>query len=119
MKIVQESRKILGLPDLKITSTTVRVPVIYGHSEAVSIEFERPLTPQEAREVLSSAPGIVVMDDPAELLYPLPQALAAVMKFLSVGFVLITQFPMALICGLLLTISVKVLPPTLFRLRKH
>jgi aspartate-semialdehyde dehydrogenase len=76
MKIIQESRKILGLPDLKITSTTVRVPVIYGHSEAVSVEFERPLTPQEAREVLSGAPGIVVMDDPAELLYPLPQALA-------------------------------------------
>ncbi|HZK23891.1 MAG TPA: aspartate-semialdehyde dehydrogenase [Oscillospiraceae bacterium] len=76
MKIIKESQKIMGLPDLKITSTTVRVPVIYGHSEAVSVEFERPITPEEVREVLRNAPGIVVMDDPAELLYPMPQDLA-------------------------------------------
>lgn len=76
MKIIEESRKILGLPELKITSTTVRVPVIYGHSEAVSVEFERPITPEEVQEVLRNAPGIVVMDDPAELLYPMPHELA-------------------------------------------
>ncbi|NLZ38275.1 MAG: aspartate-semialdehyde dehydrogenase [Firmicutes bacterium] len=76
LKIIRETRKIMNLPDLRITSTTVRVPVIYGHSEAVNVEFERPITVAEAREALQNAPGIVVMDDPASLLYPMPAELA-------------------------------------------
>lgn len=76
MKIIQETRKIMGLPNLKITATTVRVPVFTGHSEAVNVEFELALAADAAREILKSAPGVVVMDDPAELLYPMPQPLA-------------------------------------------
>ena len=76
MKIIQETRKIMGLPDLKITTTTVRVPVFTGHSEAVNVEFEKALSADEAREILKSAPGVVVMDNPDELLYPMPQPLA-------------------------------------------
>jgi len=72
MKIILETRKILSLPALKITSTTVRVPVFNGHSESVNVEFERPLSAAEAREVLRHAPGIVVIDDPSELAYPMP-----------------------------------------------
>lgn len=72
MKIIRETRKIMGLPDLLITSTTVRVPVLNGHSEAVNVELERPLSPDEARDILSKAPGVVVMDDVNELLYPMP-----------------------------------------------
>ncbi|NLP36433.1 MAG: aspartate-semialdehyde dehydrogenase [Firmicutes bacterium] len=75
MKIILETRKILGLSELKITSTTVRVPVFTGHSESVNVEFERPLSAAQAREVLSKAPGIVVIDDPAELAYPMPAQL--------------------------------------------
>lgn len=76
LKIIRESRKIMGLPDLCITSTTVRVPVIYGHSEAVNVEFERPLSAAQARLALQNAAGIVVMDDPTSLLYPMPAHLA-------------------------------------------
>jgi aspartate-semialdehyde dehydrogenase len=72
MKMIWETRKILGLPSLPVTATTVRVPVFNGHSEAVNVEFEKPLSPQEAREVLAKAPGIIVLDNPAELLYPMP-----------------------------------------------
>jgi aspartate-semialdehyde dehydrogenase len=72
MKMVNETRKILGEPDLKITATTVRVPVFNAHSEAVNLEFERPITPEKAREVLAKSPGIVVMDDPANARYPTP-----------------------------------------------
>jgi aspartate-semialdehyde dehydrogenase len=72
MKMVNETRKILGEPDLKITATTVRVPVFNAHSEAVNFEFERPITPEQARQLLAEAPGIVVMDDPAKAEYPTP-----------------------------------------------
>lgn len=72
MKMVNETRKILGEPDLKITATTVRVPVFNAHSESVNLEFEKPITPEQAREVLSAAPGIIVMDDPANSKYPTP-----------------------------------------------
>ena len=72
MKMIQESRKIMGLPDLKITATTVRVPVENGHSESVNVELETPLPPEDARRVLAEAPGVVVMDDPHDLLYPMP-----------------------------------------------
>lgn len=69
-KMILESRKILGLPDLPVTATTVRVPVMVGHSEAVNVETKRKLTRAQALKVLSEAPGVVVMDDPAAGLYP-------------------------------------------------
>ncbi len=71
-KVVRESRKIMGLPDLRIVVTAVRVPVMNGHSEAVYVETERPCSPQAVREVLAAAPGLVVYDDPAEAAYPMP-----------------------------------------------
>jgi aspartate-semialdehyde dehydrogenase len=74
MKLVNETRKILGEPSLRITSTTVRVPVIGGHSEAVNIEFEKPFTVEQVREILSGAPGVIVQDDPATLTYPTPRS---------------------------------------------
>ncbi|HUU54619.1 MAG TPA: aspartate-semialdehyde dehydrogenase [Armatimonadota bacterium] len=72
MKLVDETRKIFGEPDLKITATTVRVPVFNCHSEAVNLEFERPLSPERAREILATSPGIVVIDEPSEGRYPTP-----------------------------------------------
>ena len=61
-----ESRKIMNIPDLRLSATCVRVPVAVGHSEALHIEFERPMSPGEARELLSSAPGIEIVDDPLD-----------------------------------------------------
>ena len=72
MKLIRETRKIMGLPDLPLTATTVRVPVFNGHSEAVNVELNNPLSPQEARKVLARAPGIVIWDNPSDLLYPMP-----------------------------------------------
>jgi len=63
MKIVWETRKILGEPRLRVNATAVRVPVFYGHSEAVHIETERPLSASRARELLENAPGITVLDE--------------------------------------------------------
>ena len=71
IKLMEETRKILGLPDLRITATTVRVPVITGHSESVNIETQRPVTPDAARDVLSGAPGLRVVDDPVAGEYPM------------------------------------------------
>jgi aspartate-semialdehyde dehydrogenase len=71
LKIVAETRRILELPDLAISVTTVRVPVETGHSEAVWVETERALAPAQVREALASAPGIVVRDDPGAQVYPL------------------------------------------------
>jgi len=71
-KMVQETRKILHLPDLPISATCVRVPVYVCHSESVTVEFERPFDPDEARALLAAQPGIVVVDDPAQALYPTP-----------------------------------------------
>jgi aspartate-semialdehyde dehydrogenase len=56
---------------IQVTATTVRVPVFYGHSESVNVEFERPLSPEEARELLKKAPGVIVADDPSKNIYPL------------------------------------------------
>ncbi len=72
LKIMRETQKILGELELKITATAVRVPVYYGHSEAVTIEFESKLGPEEAREILSEAPGVEVVDEPEREKYPLP-----------------------------------------------
>src|SRR5579875_4409 len=75
-KMVQESRKIMHLPDLPISATTVRVPVYVGHAEAVHVEFAQPLAPEQARAILARAPGVVVQDAPQAAEYPLPLAAA-------------------------------------------
>jgi aspartate-semialdehyde dehydrogenase len=71
-KIVHESRKILHLPELRISATCVRVPVFTTHSEAVHLELDHEMSAQEARDVFASEPGITVADDPAASLYPMP-----------------------------------------------
>jgi aspartate-semialdehyde dehydrogenase len=72
MKMVLETKKIMGDESIEVTATTVRVPVFYGHSEAVNIETEKKLTPAEARKILAKAPGVKVVDDPAKFQYPMP-----------------------------------------------
>ena len=71
MKMVDETKKILGDDTLRITATTVRVPVFNGHSESINLEFEKQFDLEELKEVLASAPGIVVQDDVANNVYPL------------------------------------------------
>jgi aspartate-semialdehyde dehydrogenase len=70
-KVVTESRKILHLPDLRISCTAVRVPVFVSHSEAVHVETRDPITPDRARALFGAIPGVVVQDDPAGHVYPL------------------------------------------------
>ena len=72
MKMVNETRKIMGLPDLRFTATCVRVPVLRAHSEAVNIEFETPFPVDEARELLAAAPGVELIDDSAANRFPMP-----------------------------------------------
>jgi len=72
MKLQNEGRKIMGLPGLKATATCVRVPVLRAHSVSVTAEFEKPVTVAAAREVLANAPGIELIDDPANKVYPMP-----------------------------------------------
>ncbi len=72
MKMIKETRKIMGLENLPITVTTVRVPVFNGHSEALNVELKAPLSPIEARQLFYEAAGVVVMDDPANFVYPMP-----------------------------------------------
>jgi aspartate-semialdehyde dehydrogenase len=72
IKMRREAKRILSLPDLDVTATCVRVPVPVGHSVSIHATFERPVSPDEAREVLSSAPGVEVRDDPANDVYPSP-----------------------------------------------
>ncbi len=71
MKMVNETKKILEDDSIAITATAVRVPVFYSHSESVNIETERKITPEEVREILSTAPGVVVVDNPGKSEYPL------------------------------------------------
>lgn len=71
MKMVNETKKIMGDESIRVTATTVRVPVHTGHSESVNVETQRKLTADRAREVLSQAPGVIVVDDPANQKYPL------------------------------------------------
>ena len=72
VKIAKETRKILGAPTLRVTATTVRVPVLRCHSEAINVELEQPLKPNEARAALAAMPGVIVYDDPVKKLYPMP-----------------------------------------------
>lgn len=71
-KMQNEGRKIMHLPQVRVNCTCVRVPIMRSHSESITLEFENPLSPDEAREILSTAPGIKVVDDPANLRYPMP-----------------------------------------------
>ena len=70
-KVVTESRKILHLPDLRVSCTAVRIPVFVSHSEAVHVETTRAISPDEARLAFAKVPGVIVMDDPAAHVYPL------------------------------------------------
>jgi aspartate-semialdehyde dehydrogenase len=70
-KLINETRKILGDPEIRVSATCVRVPVVTGHSEAVNLETKRPLSPEEARELLAGAPGVTVRDDPGAGVYPM------------------------------------------------
>jgi aspartate-semialdehyde dehydrogenase len=72
MKMVNETRKIFEDPSIAVSATTVRVPVFYGHSESINVELKSPLSPEEARELLSKAEGVTVVDDPKNNLYPMP-----------------------------------------------
>lgn len=72
MKLVHETRKIMGIPDLRVTATAVRVPVVGGHSESVNAEFERSFTLEQVRTLLAQAPGLVLQDDPSQKSYPMP-----------------------------------------------
>lgn len=72
MKVTWETRKIMDAPDLPISCTCVRIPTFRAHAEAITIETERPCPPDEARALLAMAPGLVVRDDPANLVYPMP-----------------------------------------------
>jgi len=71
MKMVKETKKIMEDDSIRLTATTVRVPVFFGHSESVNIETEKKISPQEVRDLLSRAPGVVVEDDPSLFKYPL------------------------------------------------
>ena len=76
MKMVHETRKIMGDESIHVTATTVRVPVYVGHSEAVNIETEWKLSANDARAILSTAPGVRLYDDPAHKIYPMPLEVA-------------------------------------------
>jgi len=71
-KVMQECRKIFGLPDLRVTATCVRVPVLRAHCIAMNVEFEAPLSPAEARAILSKAPGVRVVDELERNYFPMP-----------------------------------------------
>jgi aspartate-semialdehyde dehydrogenase len=76
-KVMAETRKILGLSEaVGISATCARVPVVTGHSESVNVQTEKDLSPQDCRELLSNAPGLIVLDDPGAGIYPLPIAAA-------------------------------------------
>ena len=71
-KLVDETRKILGDPDIKVTATVVRVPVYGGHSEAVNVELKKPYDIDDIRKMLEETPGITILDNPGENIYPMP-----------------------------------------------
>lgn len=73
MKMVKETTKIMGDDKVKVTATTVRIPVMGGHSESVNIQFEKDFDLTEVRNILATAPGVIVVDDPSKSLYPMPK----------------------------------------------
>ena len=72
MKMVNETRKIMRDDNIRVTATTVRIPVVGGHSESVNVEFNKEYDLMEIRSLLQSSPGVVVVDDPANQQYPMP-----------------------------------------------
>jgi aspartate-semialdehyde dehydrogenase len=70
--MMQETKKIFGDAAIRISATCVRVPVLRAHSEALTIECERPITPAEVREILAAAPGVKLIDDPVKNYFPMP-----------------------------------------------
>ncbi len=72
MKMVKETNKIMGDDSIRVTATTVRIPVVGGHSESVNVEFANDFDLAEVKDILSKAPGVIVQDDPAQALYPMP-----------------------------------------------
>src|SRR4030042_1875010 len=83
-KMVEETRKIMHAPDIAVSATCVRVPVTVGHSEAVQVEFTRPMSPDAASGILSGAPGVMLVDKPASRSYPYP-LMAARQECVCVG----------------------------------
>ena len=75
-KMIHETRKILHDESIAVSATCVRVPVVAGHSEAIHVEFSKPMSPEEARDILANAPGVKVLDDPSVSLYPHPWSAA-------------------------------------------
>jgi aspartate-semialdehyde dehydrogenase len=73
MKMVLETKKIMGDDSIRVTATTVRIPVMGGHSESVNLEFENEYEVANVRALLAATPGVIVVDDPANLLYPMPK----------------------------------------------
>ena len=76
-KMVEETRRIMHADDIAISATCARVPVFIGHSEAINVEFSQPMSPDEARRILTQAPGVKLLDDPAISLYPQPWSSAS------------------------------------------
>ena len=72
MKMFNEARKIMHMPDLMLSCSCVRVPVLRAHSESLNMEFEQDITPEEAREIIRNSPGVILCDDPANKVYPMP-----------------------------------------------
>ena len=72
LKMVNESRKMLHLPELMLSCTSVRIPALRAHSESLNLEFASDITPDEARAILAAAPGVTLVDDPANNVYPMP-----------------------------------------------
>jgi aspartate-semialdehyde dehydrogenase len=72
MKMVNETKKIFSDPDILVTATTVRIPVMGGHAESVNVEFHKEFTLGEATDILTNTPGVIVQDDPANNIYPMP-----------------------------------------------
>jgi len=73
MKMVHETKKIMRDDTIRVTATTVRIPVMGGHSESVNVEFEKDFDLAEVRSLLENAPGVIVADDPANAIYPMPK----------------------------------------------
>jgi aspartate-semialdehyde dehydrogenase len=73
IKMRRETHKILGDPSIRVSATTVRVPVFNGHSIAINVEFDKPMTPEKAREILTRMPGVKLVDDPKNAVYPMPK----------------------------------------------
>jgi aspartate-semialdehyde dehydrogenase len=76
MKMVNETHKILGDDKIRVTATTVRVPVFESHSESINVELEKPFEVEDIKKLLSEAPGVVLQDDPANSVYPLARSAA-------------------------------------------